>query len=141
MSAQAAVYGRLGRDPETRGTANGKTMAVASVAVDLECRERGQDTSTQAEWFNVIAFGRAAETLSRHEKGDLVSVAGRLQLSAWATSTGETRRQFQIVADSVVSARSVRPSSGRRHNPPDEPVAAQGGAPAAPADPNDEIPF
>ena len=141
MSAQAAIYGRLGRDPETRSTATGKTMAVGAVAVDLELRARGQDTSTEAEWFNLIAFGRAAETLARHEKGDLVSVAGRLQLSAWTTATGETRRQFQIVADSVVSARTVRPGGRKKASTPDEPVAAHGGAPAARADPNDEIPF
>ena len=107
------------------------------MAVDLECRERGKDTETQAEWFDVLAFGRSAETLAKHEKGDLVSVAGRLQLSAWTTSTGETRRQFQLVADSVVSARAVRPSGGRKAGTVDADQTAQ----AAPPDLDDEIPF
>ena len=137
MSAQAAIYGRLGRDPETRETANGKPLTMVAVAVDLECRERGKDTETQAEWFDVLAFGRSAETLAKHEKGDLVSVAGRLQLSAWTTSTGETRRQFQLVADSVVSARAVRPSGGRKAGTVDADQTAQ----AAPPDLDDEIPF
>ena len=137
MSAQAAIYDRLGRDPETRETANGKPMTMVAVAVDLECRERGKDTETQAEWFDVLAFGRSAETLAKHEKGDLVSVAGRLQLSAWTTSTGETRRQFQLVADSVVSARAVRPSGGRKAGTVDADQTAQ----AAPPDLDDEIPF
>ena len=57
MSAQAAIYGRLGRDPDTRETANGKPMAMGAVAVDLERRERGKDTERVPEWFDVIAFG------------------------------------------------------------------------------------
>ena len=137
MSAQAAIYGRLGRDPETRETANGKTMAIGAVAVDLECRERGKDTERVPEWFNVLAFGRSADDLARHKKGDLVSVAGRLQLSAWTTQAGETRRQFQLVADSVVSARTVRPGGGRKAGTADADPAAQ----AAPAELDDEIPF
>ena len=138
MSAHAAIYGRLGRDPETRETANGKAMTVGAVAVDLECRERGKDTEMQAKWFDIISFGRVAEDLARHVKGDLVSIADRLQLSAWTTSAGETRRQFQIVADSVISARTVRPSGGPKAVTTADAVDAQ--APLG-SDLNDEIPF
>lgn len=32
---QAAIYGRLGRDPETRTTSNDNQMVTSSIAVDV----------------------------------------------------------------------------------------------------------
>ena len=93
MSAQAAIYGRLGRDPETRETVNGKTMATGAVAVDLERRERGKDTERVPEWFDVIAFGRPADDLARHVKGDLLAVcrkASTLRLDGSEGRAAET---------------------------------------------------
>ena len=58
MSAVITIRGRLGADPVTRQTSNGNQMATGSLAVTLPSR---QDDET--EWFNLIAFGRVAETL------------------------------------------------------------------------------
>jgi single-strand DNA-binding protein len=62
------------------------------------------------QWVGVVAFGRCAEDLLRHDKGELVSVSGRVQVNRWAGSDGEEREQLQVVADSIVSARTVRPA-------------------------------
>ena len=114
MTVQLAVHGRLGRDPRPIETGNGKPMTVASVAVTLDAREGGE-TGEATLWLDVLAFGRVADDLARHAKGDTVSVAGRLQLSRFTSSTtGEARENWQCVADSVMSARTVRPGGGRR---------------------------
>lgn len=42
-------------------------------------------------------------------KGDLVSVAGNMQLNQWTGQDGGTQQGYQVVADSVISARTVRP--------------------------------
>ncbi len=64
--------------------------------------------------MGIVGFGRVAESLLKHKRGDMLSAAGRVQLNTWATDGGEQRRQFQIVADSVISARTVRPGGGRK---------------------------
>lgn len=109
MTAQIAAHGRIGKDPKQIATKTGTTMAAASIAVDVSQREE-QETL----WLNVVAFGHVAESLLRHSQGDLISVAGRLQQNRWQTPEGEERVQLQVVADSLVSARSVRPAGGRR---------------------------
>ena len=60
-------------------------------------------------WLGVIAFGKQADALAKHHKGDLVSVAGNMQLNQWAGQDGGTQHGSQVIADSVLSARTVRP--------------------------------
>jgi single-stranded DNA-binding protein len=107
---QAAIYGRLGGAPRDIVTKTGKTMAVASLAVDVV--ERGND-DPQPEWLGIVAFGANADRLLKHGKGDLISVSGRVQRSVW-TKDGERHSQLQIVVDALVSARTARPSQTRK---------------------------
>lgn len=109
MTAQAAIYGRLGNDPVKRQSQGGKDWATASIAVQLADDEDGQPT-----WFGIVCFGKTADVLCRHAKGDLVSVSGRLKLNRWRDQAGADREQLQIMADVVISAKSVRPGGGRR---------------------------
>lgn len=75
MTAQISAYGRLVADPQTRTTANGTSMAMGRLAVALPCHaaEGGEVTF----WLGVVAFGKQADALAGHVKGDLVSVASR----------------------------------------------------------------
>lgn len=50
-----------------------------------------------------------ADALAKHHKGELLSVAGNMQVSQWSGQNGETRQGWQVIADSVISARTVRP--------------------------------
>ncbi|EIZ1262832.1 single-stranded DNA-binding protein [Escherichia coli] len=61
------------------------------------------------ERVSVLAFGRQADALAKHHKGELVSVAGNMQVSQWTGQNGETRQGWQVIADSVISARTARP--------------------------------
>jgi single-strand DNA-binding protein len=107
---QMACHGRLGGDPKPIQTAKGTSMAVVTMAVNVP--DRGGEEHT--EWLGLVCFGRVADQLLQHAKGDLISVAGRAQHNSYTTSSGETREQLQIIADSIVSARTVRPGGGRK---------------------------
>ncbi|HFW4264185.1 TPA: single-stranded DNA-binding protein [Salmonella enterica subsp. diarizonae serovar 61:r:-] len=150
MTAQIAAYGRLVADPQTKTTSNGNNMALARMAVSLPCNsaEDGQTTM----WLSVLAFGRQADALAKHQKGDLVSVAGNMQMSQWTADDGSTRQGWQVIADSVVSARTARPGGGCRSGgsqkagssqpPAGNRPPAQGYAPVPDGEPfNDELPF
>ena len=107
MTAQISAYGRLVADPQTRTTNSGGSMAMGRLAVALPCHtaEGGEVTF----WLGVVAFGKQADALAGHVKGDLVSVAGAMQINQWTGKDGGTQQGYQVVADSVISARTVRP--------------------------------
>ncbi|HFO6368041.1 TPA: single-stranded DNA-binding protein, partial [Escherichia coli] len=77
------------------------------MAVPLPCSQADDGTATM--WLSVLAFGRQADALAKHHKGELVSVAGNMQVSQWTGQNGETRQGWQVIADSVISARTARP--------------------------------
>ena len=83
MTAQISAYGRLVADPQTRRTGKGTNMAMARLAVALPCN--AADNGEATFWLGVIAFGKQADALAKHRKGDLVSVAGNMQHNHWTS--------------------------------------------------------
>ena len=115
----ASIYGRLGKDPQARTTANGKPMTLCSAAVDVTPNNAEEQETL---WVSVMAFGKQAETLAIHQKGEMAAFTGRLTQSRWKDkATGEDRTGFTLVADSIVSTRTVRPSRKK----PDQPQQSQ----------------
>ena len=113
MSAQLATYGRLARDPRTHETKSGVPMTTATIAVSVEGRGGGEGEEGTL-WLQLVGFARQADDLARHRHGDLLSPSGRWQLSRYTTNAGEAREGWQMIVDSVVSSRTVRPGGGRR---------------------------
>lgn len=111
MTAQIAAYGRLVADVQSKPTSNGNTMAFARLVVSLPCHSA--ENGEAPFWLGVVAFGKQADVLARHGKGDMVSVSGNMQITQWTGQDGGTQQGYQVVADSVVSARTVRPA-GRK---------------------------
>lgn len=111
MTAQISAYGRLVVDVQSRTTSNGNNMSFTRMAVPLPCQkvENGEATF----WLAVTAFGKQADALAKHQKGDMVSVSGNMQITQWTDSHGNSQTGYQVIADSVVSARTVRPG-GRK---------------------------
>ncbi|HHJ0962361.1 TPA: single-stranded DNA-binding protein [Escherichia coli] len=136
MTAQIAAYGRLVDDPQTKQTSKGTPMTLARMAVSLPCSQADDGTATM--WLSVLAFGRQADALAKHQKGELVSVAGNMQVIQWTGQNGETRQGWQVIADSVISARTVRPGGKTRKT-----TGTQGNKPPAGGDDpyGDDIPF
>ena len=116
MTAQISVYGRLVDDPQTKQTSKGIPMTLARMAVSLPCSQSDDGQATM--WLSVLAFGRQADTLAKHHKGELLSVAGNMQVSQWTGQNGETRQGWQVIADSVISARTARPGGKKRSTGP-----------------------
>ncbi|WP_226020563.1 single-stranded DNA-binding protein [Serratia symbiotica] len=136
MSGHIAVHGRLVAEPTSRTTKNDTLMAMGRLAVSLPCHSSQEGQLTM--WLGVVAFGRQAEFLMRHDKGELMSVAGALQVNQWTGQDGTQQTGYQVVADSVISARTVRPGVARKPGvqgvaPPDNMPAQVSGSAAADA--------
>lgn len=86
MTAQIAAYGRLVDDPQVKQTSKGTAMTLARMAVSLPCSQAQDGQATL--WLSVLAFGKQADAVARHEKGDLISVAGNMQISQWTGQQG-----------------------------------------------------
>ncbi|EDT5576930.1 single-stranded DNA-binding protein [Salmonella enterica subsp. enterica serovar Kokomlemle] len=145
MTAQISAYGRLVADPQTKTTSKGTSMAFARMAVSLPCSASQDGQATL--WLGVLAFGKQADALAKHGKGDLVSVAGTMQINQWTGQDGSTHSGYAMVADSVISARTVRPAGGRSQQksggtPPPAQAAQQQTAAPQDGDPfPDDIPY
>ncbi|ENF0606954.1 single-stranded DNA-binding protein [Escherichia coli] len=119
MTAQIAAYGRLVDDPQVKQTSKGTPMTLARMAVSLPCSQAQDGQATL--WLSVMAFGKQADFLAKHQKGDVASVSGTMQVSQWTGQSGETRQGYQVIADSVISARpggSRRTTTGTQGNQP-----------------------
>ncbi|ECC6922431.1 single-stranded DNA-binding protein [Salmonella enterica] len=111
MTAQIAAYGRLVADPQTKTTSKGTNMAMARMAVSLPCSAAQDGQATL--WLGVLAFGKQADALAKHTKGDVVSIGGTMKVNQWTGQDGSAQSGYSVIADSVVSARTARPG-GRR---------------------------
>ncbi len=132
---RASLYGRLGADPVERQTKNDKLMVTATLAVSAG----RPDADEEPVWFSLAAFGRAAETLARHAKGDLLAAMGPLHPTRFTGRDGQEREGWSLNVDAIVSARTVRPGGGRKRADTAKPAPA--GASAGNGAPfNDPIP-
>lgn len=92
------VIGRLGKDPETRFTPNGKKVAHFSVAVSQRWKSNGENKE-YTEWVNVEAWGRLGEVCQEYlKKGSLVYLEGRLKTDKYEDKGGETKYYTKVVA-------------------------------------------
>ncbi len=117
---RASLYGRLGADPIERETRNGKAMVTVSLAVSAGRPDADEETV----WFSLAAFGRTAETLARHAKGDLIAAMGPLHRTRFTGRDGQERQGWSLTVESVVSARTVRPGGGRKRAEAAKPAPA-----------------
>lgn len=91
------LTGRLTRDPELRKLASGKTVTQFGIATN---DYRGG--SEKSEYHTVVTWDRLAEICGQYlGKGQLVSVAGRLQTRQWEDDAKQRHWRTEIVANSV----------------------------------------
>ncbi len=161
------LVGNLGRDPETRYTADGGT-AICNILVATSRRYKDSQGQLQeeTEWHRVVFFGRQAEVAQTYlRKGNPVYVEGRLRTRRYTDKEGVERYYTEIIAESMqfLGGRNSNSSasahqgddafeSPRRAAPAHQPAAAPAAQPVQPAQPaqpavaadsfsDDDIPF
>ena len=93
------IKGRLTRDPEIRYTQGDKPMSIARFSLAVNRRFK-RDGEPDADFFNVVAFGKQAETIEKFvSKGTEIAVRGHLQTGSYQNKEGQTVRTTDIVLD------------------------------------------
>lgn len=96
------IIGRLTGDPELRSTNSGNSVANFSMATNRNWTDSKGEKQEEAQFHNVIAWGRKAEVASKFlSKGDLAMIEGRLQTRKWEDKNGNNRYTTEIVADVI----------------------------------------
>lgn len=110
----------VARKPELREVGERRQgRAELLLAVD---RGYGRDAGT--DWFQVVCWGRTAETAAHYlEKGSRVSITGHLRGDFYESKDGATKRSTEIVADSVQFL--TRPRSGAAEQLPTRQVESR----------------
>lgn len=128
------LMGRLTRDPEVRYSQGAEPLAVAryTLAVNRRFKKQGEQ---EADFIGCVAFGKAGEFAEKYfKKGQMVSVAGRLQVRSWDDNEGKKRWTTEVVIEEQEFAESKAAFEGRTGSS----AAPKGQAPApsgqAPAD-------
>jgi single-strand DNA-binding protein len=96
------LIGRLGKDPESKFTPNGKKVAHFSLAVSNRWKTAEGEAKEYTEWVNIEAWGRLGEICQQYlHKGSLVYLEGRLKTDKYEDKGGETRYFTKVLALSM----------------------------------------
>ncbi len=150
------LIGNLGRDPETRYTADGAAITNITIATSDRWKDKASgEMKESTEWHRVAFFGRLAEIAGEYlKKGRPVYVEGRLRTRKWQDKDGQDRYTTEIVAENMQMLGSregmgggAPDFDGGQDEPRSAPARSSGGAKPASkpassmADMDDDIPF
>jgi single-strand DNA-binding protein len=95
------LVGRLTRDPESRFAASGLHVSKMTLAVDRQVFSSNQE-HPGTDFIPITAFGKTADFVSNYlQKGKLVLVEGRLQISKFQAQDGTSKYFTDVIADTV----------------------------------------
>ena len=156
---KAILIGNLGKDPETRYSANGNAITNVTVATNESWKDKSGEMQERTEWHRVVFFNRLAEIAAEYlRKGSTIYLEGRIQTRKWQGQDGQDRYTTEIVA-SEMQMLGARGGAGGGGMPDDSDDRGSSGSrsggggssggggqskppPAAPAeDFDDDIPF
>ncbi len=97
------LIGNLGMDPEVKSLEGGKTLARFSVATSSYYKNAKGEKIQEAQWHNVVAWGKTAEIAEKYlKKGSKVAIEGRLNNRQYETAEGEKKYITEVVVNELL---------------------------------------
>jgi len=97
---KAFLIGRLTQDPQVRALPSGQQVCSFGLATSRFFTDKSGQKQQQAEFHNIVLFGRLAEIASQYlTKGALAMIEGRLQTRSWQDTSGNKRYRTEIIAE------------------------------------------
>jgi len=139
---KAILVGRLVRDPEATFSKNGMQITKITIACD---RQKKKDGTQETDFIRIVAFGKTAEFVAKYfQKGSLVMVEGRIQVSKYQAEDGSNRYSTDIIADNVrfmETKRNAEQNTAQRPYNNDEVITNDETFDAPGESGDDEVPF
>ena len=147
MSLRAILSGAVGKAAEFRTSKNGNSFATLSIR---------ENVNGAVRWWQCISFSETAiEVLKELSVGEPIAVCGEISAEIYAPAGSESRINWRITVDAVLSAR--KPPKAKPDSKGRKPQAAKGldraeashtggsalaaASWASPSPLNDDIPF
>lgn len=90
------LQGRLTKEPEIRLTTKNDKVARFTLAVDRDFNRE------ETDFINCVAFKNTAAFIESYfGKGDMVILAGRLQMQQYTAKDGSNRTAAEVMTDNV----------------------------------------
>ena len=94
------LAGRMVRDPELRTTNMGTEVCNFTIAVDRRFTAKGAEK--QADFINCTAWQKTAAFVDKYfQKGDGITIEGRLESRKYVDKDGNNRVAWDVVCDNV----------------------------------------
>ena len=130
------LVGRLTRDPETRTTPSGQTVASVSLATSHTWKDKNGQKQEKSEFHNLVLWGRLGEIAGQYLiKGQEAYFEGRLQTTKYTDKNGVDRYRTEIVVENMQLGAKPRNAyesgagnfapSGNSYNTPQNPAPAR----------------
>ena len=102
MVNRCFFIGRVGRDPESRVTADGTAVVSLSLAVSESWKGKDGNKQERTEWVNCTAWRKLAEIIGQYvHKGSLIYVEGKMQSREYEGKDGTTKKVTEIVLNDM----------------------------------------
>lgn len=104
---KAIILGRLGKDPESRNTQDGRLIVNLSIATSEKWRDKNSgEYKERTEWHRVSIFNEGLAKIAQQylKKGSQVYVEGQIQTRKWTDQQGVERYSTEIVLGPYRSA-------------------------------------
>lgn len=99
---KAILVGRLTRDPETRTTPAGQTVATIGLATSHRWSDKSGQKQEKTEFHTVVLWGRTAEVAAQYlTKGQEAYFEGRIQTRSYTGKDGVERKVTEIIAENM----------------------------------------
>ncbi len=94
------IIGRITSDIVLKATPSNQPVTTMSVATNRVWTDKSGQKQEEAEFHNVVVWGRQAELASQFlSKGSLVLIEGRLRTRSWKDNNNQNRKVTEIVCE------------------------------------------
>lgn len=124
MVNNVVLIGRLTKDVELKSTTNG--MSVCSFMLAVNRNFKNNNGEYEADFINCVAFKGTADFMNQYlNKGNQISVTGRIQTRNYDNDQGQKVYITEIIANEVRSLEPIKKSNSTYDNPPFNNVSPQ----------------
>ncbi len=136
------LIGNLGKDAETRFTANNNSVSSFSLATSYGYKGKDGNWVNETTWHNVVAWNLSDFFKDSLKKGKKIYVEGRLQKRDYTDKDGIKRFVTEVVSERIVPFESGSGEGNGSSSFADEGVhSGSGNEPDVQVDSNNDLPF
>lgn len=134
------ILGRLCADPEINYSGDGKAVARFNFAVNRRFKRDGE---AEADFFNCVVFGKAAETFEKCNisKGTKLLIEGEMRSNNYTDRDGVKRYGMQVVVNSFEFCESKGNAGQQQETPSPYGAADENGFMNVPDGLDEGLPF